>query len=205
MFDEDIGNDEDDDDEEADIENKPPSKPPSTKKSHVGSTDKRIEERPGLTWEPLYSIALWKCGAMESKVSMAIVLPSSVDPKDEVKIFVSDNQRELAVHVKWPRMISNVDALHHFWNKKNKDALPEFHPKIIAFHDFYSALRKREDDVLYSVAHILLPIQVQKNVEAIYHLGDEYGTRILYVDLKGFQDSGYKGNRSDKLLIVKYE
>lgn len=205
MFDEDNGNDEDDDDEEADVENKPPNKPPSTKKSHVGSTGKRTEERPGLTWEPLYSIALWKVGAKESKVSVAIVLPSGVDLKHEVKIFVSDNQRELAVHVKWPRMISDVDALHHHWNEKNKNALPDFHPKIIAFHDFYSGLRKREDDDLYSVAHILLPIQVQKNVEAIYRLGDEYGTRIMYVDLKGFQDSGYKGNRSGDLVIVKYE
>jgi hypothetical protein len=117
-------------------------------------------------WMPIYAISLWKNGDMDEQVTLAILLPSGVGSIEDSQVCVDDNLYEVHVHVKWPTIASVVSSLHSLWN------LPEYHPKLVGFHDFFSNLRERESDSLYSEATIGLPMRVQKTPVEFHHLGD---------------------------------
>ena len=80
--------------------------------------------------------------------------------------------------------------------------LPAYHPKILAHHDFFSRLRKREDEILFSTAVIKLPIMVQQKILAVHRFGTVTGGSILYVDLEGINKSEYKADNGDKFVLL---
>jgi hypothetical protein len=104
-------------------------------------------------WMPICAISLWKNGDMDEQVTLAILLSSGIGSIEDSQVCVDDNLYEVHVGVKWPTIASVVSALHSLWN------LPEYHPKLVGFHDFFSNLREQESDSLYSEATISLPIE----------------------------------------------
>lgn len=178
-------------------------KPASIKKVKLFHGNKNPRDAHGqISWMPIYCISQWKNGQMENMVTVAIILPSGVTKKEDSKVKVSDDLCELQVTVKWPSMLSNVAALHKFWNRKDENTLPSWHPKIVGFHDYFAGLREKEDEDLYATASIVLPLQVQKNIVDIHHFGDENGARIIYVELRGMENSSYKSTTDSDFIIL---
>jgi hypothetical protein len=147
-------------------------------------------------WMPIYAISLWKNGDMDEQVTLAILLPSGIGSMEDSQVRVDDNLYEVHVRVKWPTIASVVSALHSLWN------LPEYHPKLVGFHDFFSNLRERESDSLYSEATISLPMRVQKTPVEFHRLGDQSGARVLYVTYCAVQKNDYKGIEDTDFVMV---
>jgi hypothetical protein len=63
-------------------------------------------------------------------------------------------------------------------------------------------LKTREDDILYSTAIIVLPMEVQKKVLGVARYGSATGGSILYVDLEGVNKSEYKVDDGDEFVLL---
>jgi hypothetical protein len=122
--------------------------------------------------------------------------------KDDTKVCVLDDLCHLCVDAKMPDLLSNVTALHRYWSRPGMTPLPDYHPKILAHHDFFSRLRKREDEILFSTAVIKLPIMVQQKILAVHRFGTVTGGSILYVDLEGINKSKYKADNGDEFVLL---
>jgi hypothetical protein len=158
-----------------------------------------------LLFKPQASIGLWKDEAMHEFVSVAIAMPAGLTKNDDTKVRVLDDQSTLRVDVRMPDMLSNVGLLHSFWNRPGSGLvpLPPYHPKIVAHHDFFSSLRKREGDTLFSTALIKLPVMVQKSVMSVHRFGSTAGGSILYVDLEGINKGGSKTNNGGDFVLLE--
>jgi hypothetical protein len=155
-----------------------------------------------LTFKPQVSIAFWKDENMHEFVSVAIATPAGLTKKDDTKVCVLDDLCHLRVDAKMPDLLSDVTALHRYWSRPGMTPLPAYHPKILAHHDFFSRLRKREDEILFSTAVIKLPIMVQQKILAVHRFGTVTGGSILYVDLEGINKSEYKADNGDEFILL---
>lgn len=157
-----------------------------------------------LRFTPIHAVAEWTNAALQQIVSVAILLPSGVGTPDASKVRVSEDQHSLQVTAKWPPMMSSVDNLHAFWNQKDPGTYPGGHPRMVAFHQFFSFLRERENDDLFSVATIFLGgEQVLKNVLSITRMGTDEGERIIFVDLQHVKGLDYKESPDGAFSIIK--
>lgn len=206
---------EDDDDEEEDelfaVAARSKPKPtngldskPSAITPNVGIFKDAIPAAIQLVFMPIYLLAVWRNAELQEMVSVAIHLPSGLISPEFSKVRVSDDQLSLILTVKWPRMISSVNALHKYWNQQDPNALPSFHPRILAFHAAFNMIRDKENDDLFSTATIPLGGQeVLKNIVALTRLGTETGELVLYVDLQRVKSIDYKESPDAAFNIVK--
>lgn len=155
-----------------------------------------------LTFKPQVSIALWKDENLHDFVSVAIAIPAGLTKRDDTKVSILDDICHMRVDAKMPDMLSDVTLLHSFWDRPGMTPLPAYHPKILAHHDFFARLRKREDEILYSTAVIKLPIMVQQKMLAVHRFGTVTGGTILYVDLEGINKSEYKADNGDEFVLL---
>jgi hypothetical protein len=72
----------------------------------------------------------------------------------------------------------------------------------MGFHKFFSTIRKREDDELFTTAIIPLPFPVQTTIVDMHKLGNDKGARLLYVDLKAMACSEYKSAPKNELIFI---
>jgi hypothetical protein len=99
-------------------------------------------------------------------------------------------------------MLSNVDLMHKHWRKQDVNAYPPSNPKIMGFHHYFSSIRKREDDDIYTTAIIPLPFPVQKTIVNVTKLGNDKGTRMLYVELRAMIYNDYKAAAKSELVMI---
>lgn len=131
---------------------------------------------------------------MTKRVTIAVALPGGSATKDGSDVFVNDDGCALVVRVRWPAMLTDLNKLHSKWRHLKipaENRIPDYHPKLIAFKEHYRQLKKREKEPIFSVAHIPLPFQVQQRIVELHRFGDQDGARILYVELKAF-DNNYE-------------
>jgi hypothetical protein len=115
---------------------------------------------------------------------LVVPITGGVDIDSDIKMHVSDDGKELIVKEKMVKMLSDVDLMHDHWKSKNPNAFPSNHPKIMGFHEYFSAIRKRENEDIFTTATIKLPFPVQKTIVDTHKLGNKTGVRMLYVDLR---------------------
>jgi len=148
-----------------------------------------------LTFMPIYAQSVWiDHDKLQKMITLAIVLPSGIINPEDSKVRVADNQHALMVSIKWPPMISKVASLHAYWNNTHDPdkKLPQYHPKILGFHQYFASLKAEENDSLYSEAIIPLPFLVQKDIAELTRLATTEEERIIYVDLRAIQAMAYK-------------
>ena len=141
---------------------------------------------------------------LHNMVTVVISLTGGVDIDKECKVYVSDNNYDLVVSEKMISMLADVNLMHKPWtNKKKGDAgLPSNDPKITGFYIYFSTIRKKEDDDIYTTAIIPLPFPVQKTIVNLHRLGSNSGARVLYVDLQAMNYDEYKSVFKGGLLMV---
>lgn len=147
-------------------------------------------------------MSVWENEQLHFMVTVVVPITGGVDIDNDVKMHVSDDGKELIVKEKLVKMLSDVDLMHDHWRTKNPNAFPSNHPKIMGFHKYFSAMRKREDDDIFTTATIKLPFAVQQTIVDIHHLGSKTGVRMLYVDLRAIDYSEYKTAAKSTLVMV---
>ena len=135
-------------------------------------------------------------------VTVVVAMDAGVDVNADVKCKVSNDGKELQVRQKLVERMANVDKLHEYFRKKDKEAYPAYHPKIMAFHKFMKTMRREKGDTVFHTACIKLPFQVQTDIVAEYKLGDNEGARLLYVDLRAVVAEAYSGAEQSSLLMI---
>ena len=209
IFGDDKFEDEEDDDDDDDKENED-IKPTINKKAKLGpslSTPKvEIGSKAGYmarqTWMPNHTMAVWENDLLRQMVMVVVALDAGVDVNTDVKCRVSDDGKELQIKQKLVERLANVDMLHEYFRKKDKDAYPPYHPKIMAFHKFMKSMRREKGDTVFHTACIKLPFQVQTDIVAEYKLGDNAGARLLYVDLRAVVTESYSSAGQSSLLMI---
>ena len=121
-------------------------------------------------------MAKWEDEDLNKILTVMIDLPAGVtmegeDADNAVKL--EPGGQELTVRVKWPTMMLDTKLLHRKWEPKDEKlsaskvgqvpvetppAYPDYYPRIMAIKQAYAGLRRHESEVLYSVAHIQLPM-----------------------------------------------
>ena len=200
-FEEDDDDDDDDDKENEDIKptiNKRAKLGPSITAANVDKTSYMARQ----TWMPNHTMAVWENDLLRQMVTVVVVLDAGVDANTDVKCKVSDDGKELQVKQKLVERLANVDMLHEYFRKKDKDAYPPYHPKIMAFHKFMKSMRREKGDTIFHTACIKLPFQVQADIVAEYKLGDNAGARLLYVDLRAVVTENYSNAVQSSLLMI---
>ena len=175
---------------------------PQVKKPKSGTTATLLNVPPTLQWKPQYAMSLWVNDQLHDMVTVAVSLTGGVDINGDCKVYVSDNNNDLVVSEKMVDMLADVDLMHKHWRKKNANAYLPSNPKIMGFHKFFSTIRQREDDEIFTTAIIPLPFPVQKTIVNVHKLGNEKGARIIYVDLRAMIYSDYKVAAKSELVMI---
>lgn len=147
-------------------------------------------------------MSVWTNDQLHDMVTVAISLSAGVNIDQECKVSISANNNDLIVKEKMVDMLSNVDTMHSYWRKKDPNALPPSHAKIMGFHQYFSSLREREDDDIYCTAVIPLPFPVQKAIVNMHKMGNNAGARILYVELRAVEYNDYKVPAGSELMMI---
>lgn len=180
---------------------------PAAKKGKLGNStpvqnNSSLFIHPYLQWKPQVAMSMWVNDQLHNMVTVAIGLTAGVDIEKDVKVYVSDNKNELIVSEKMIKMVSDVDSMHKHWRNKDPNAYPPSCSKIMGFHSYFSGLRKRENDDLFTTAIIKLPFPVQKTVVSLHQLGDKSGARLLYVDLRAVDYNDYRAVAKSSLVMI---
>jgi hypothetical protein len=147
-------------------------------------------------------MSVWVSDQLHDMVTVAISLTGGVNINDGCKVFVSDNNNDLIVSEKMIDMLADVDLMHKHWRENDPKAFPSSHATIMGFHKFFSGIRKREDDDIYTTAIIPLPFQVQKTIVMMQKMGHKDGARVLYVVLRAVEYNDYKAPAKSELVMI---
>lgn len=139
-------------------------------------------------FKPLYLISSWReTFTTRQCLSAAILLPSGIDT---YKIRVVDDGMMLQLTVTWPKAMTDIRMLHHYWLVlQNSNTISEQHPKIGGFEECLRKRRPTMDDDVLSVANIPLPCAVETTIEEEPLWWEDSGVRIVYVDMKSALDA----------------
>lgn len=187
-------NDDDDEEEDDNKENILTDGKRTSKKARFSSTNP-LDPTENLNsfaqyrqqWMPNHTMAVWKNGVLRKMVTVVVVLDGGLNVDIDVKVKVSEDGHELIIKQKLVDMVANIDTLHNYFRKKDPNAYPVYHPKIIAFQEYMKGMKREVGDNIYNVAKIKLPFQVQSDVEEKHKLGNKDGVRLIYVDLRAVQ------------------
>lgn len=155
-------------------------------------------------WNPIYLIGEWMNDESETRISVAILLPSGIGKKtDDYSVSISQDGRSLNLSVKWPVAMSSPNVMHRFWTDGNNDQKnrAEGAVRAAAFRRPLCLLRKNTSRPIMSTCTIELPCVVkseskiveEKNV--VFLRVDESGEKILYLTLET-PNSGYQVQES---------
>lgn len=143
----------------------------------------------GQTFSPMSIQSVWTESVSTTEcLTVAILLPSGVRPKDVLSVRVLDGGRELEISIMWPNELYNISVLHKKWLKldiRDSFALRKYHPKFLGFESFLKPYRKRSEDRIESIGYVPLRIQFQQHIFSRDHLEwFDDAARVLYVDVK---------------------
>jgi hypothetical protein len=183
------------------------------------SSGSELVDNDELLWKPICLIAKWDDEALNKIVTLLIVLPSGVSEDTAEAVTVESGGVELVVKVKWPTMLLDMDLLHAKWAPdassspsstanstsvivtKKITAYPSYYPRIVAIKQAFAQQRSNENEKIYSVERIRLPLVCQEQILNFDRVGDKSGTRLLYVDLMG-PKSNYNRLAVDDFFIA---
>lgn len=157
--------------------------------------DSEEEEKPvtGQTFTPHAIQSVWTDpDSTINCLSVAILLPSGVRPKDVLTTRVLEGGRELEITILWPKPFYDMKTLHKKWitpstsgGAQSCTSMQTYHPKFLGFELFLKPFRKRAHDPIEAVGRVGLKIAVQAHIFDRTHLGWlDSAARVLYVDLK---------------------
>lgn len=149
------------------------------------------EKTSSSLFSPLHLISEWtEPGTTRRCISLAIVLPSGVGT-GQFSTRVVEGGRELHVTVRLPRPLLDLAFLHKKWLKEGaKERMEKYHPKFLGFENALKNFRARASEDVESTASIPLPFAVETHIDSTHNLGwVDDNTRILYVDLKSYEDN----------------
>lgn len=199
--------DDDADDDVDDVDKKPPMK-----KSKWGSTVTPPQNsRASFTTNSAslqvtrhFTMSQWTNSALQDMLTYTIPLTSGVDISNDndIKVYVSENNTELVVEEKVAKMVSDAREMHEGFRKKDPNAYPADHPKIVGFNKFFSGIRKREGDPIYTIGVIPLPFPVQKKIVNYHRLQSKTGARAIYVDLCAMNFNDYAAPDESSVLMI---
>lgn len=139
-------------------------------------------------WMPTYALAMWKDDKLRKRVTVCVSFDGGVNLEDDVRVRISEDGLKLEIKARVIKRLNDVDTLHEYHRQKSKDSLPPFHPKIIAFQEFFKALKKTEDECIYNEAVILLPFPVQGAFVEEMRLKDQYTSLSVYVEMLAIEE-----------------
>jgi hypothetical protein len=203
--------DEDEDDNKENILGSDSKPAASTKKGRVvtmvTTTVESNNESMGFhrkqAWMPNYALAMWKDDNLRKRVTVCIAFDAGVNLNDDVSYMVSDDGLSLEIKCKGIQRLGDVDTLHEYHRQQDKHSLPKFHPKIIAFKEFFQVLKLFEAETTYNEATISLPFPVQASFLEDLRLEDQYKSLTVYLEMIAVEENNWSSKKKPKLVSMK--
>lgn len=158
-----------------------------------------------LSFVPLHLISVWQePGTMTKCLSVAILLPSGIGEGDFAWRVIGEGH-VLEISVIWPPPLQQPEIMHKKWlNKDNREGFEMYHPKVVGFQLALKQLRKRNSDMVESVARIMLPFPVQAHVRSHHNMAwVESSVRMVYLDLMAVVDEYAHENNKEAFEVVE--
>ena len=138
-------------------------------------------------FKPIYTLGVWLAPDDDenSQISVAILLFSGTDKKNEIDISVVDGGEYLEYSIKWPSMMTTAEEMHRKWLSGNGDEklLQSYHPMVTCFKQFIAKLRNRQN-IVGTTARIPLPFEVESRFTYYLLKSPISSARVLYVHLR---------------------
>ena len=197
----------------------PESDADGNKKAHDASDYAPMENNANSMFLPPYYYFVWqKKENLQKVLSMVLLLPTGVltDAKDsgDLKATVTDNGWHLHLKLKWPPILSNVDAISESLYSGFTDTKSEEKPSSVQpFSDeiynmvvmrqtmtsYLSGMKEHMDDDVFSEAFIPLSMQVQKKIDSTQYMQcGTTGTRIVFFNLIACEQNTFLGSPTKK-------
>jgi hypothetical protein len=201
--------DEDDDDEDDDKENIGGDVKPCFKKAKVSTTFESNSAALGFhkkqMWMPNYALAMWKDHKLKKRVTICISFDGGVNLDEDVSALISEDGTKLKIKCKGIKRLNDVDTLHEYHRTAPNHDLPEYHPQVIAFQEFFQVIKTFELDSMYNEATIFLPFPVQGTFLEETRLEDQYKSLTLYLQMIAIEDNTFsakKQTKMEKMVVV---
>jgi len=172
-----------DEDQDSDVEFVTPKSATHQRDPSTGAGAELILSE--FNFKPIYNIGIWEStdGDGSRRVSVAILLFSGSDKKNQVKFKVLDGQY-LEYTFIWPSVMLNADDMHSRWlNGRQTKTLLSYHPMISCFRSFVSRMRGN-NDCIRTTARIPLPFPVESRFDVHFNTSQNSTARIAYVILR---------------------
>ena len=143
-------------------------------------------------WMPIYFKGEYPDGELVKHAVLIVVMPSGVGSKD-FRMSLENENTELAITVQVPGLITEpkLEKLHSYFKKLKEQGKCPIDNKllIVRQHALVQAIgsqRKSDGEPIFRRALIALALEVEPNIDPSSWdlIGDEDGTRIIYLDLK---------------------
>jgi hypothetical protein len=158
-----------------------------------------------LVWRPVHFVAAWQGSNLTHRVSVVLALPGgAATSSKDVTLKVEDDGHTLVATTKWPDLVGNVAKLHKKFGEKENlttNEMTDLALRKFGLEKALSNMRENMDDKMKSVARIPLKMRVEEKIHNMELIGDEFGARVVYVDLKA-PDSNYEGKAEKKFEMV---
>jgi hypothetical protein len=156
-------------------------------------------------WMPNYALAMWKDDDLRKRVTVCVAFDAGVNLNDDVTYVVSEDGLSLEIKCKGIQRLGDVNTLHEYHRQQDKYSLPRFHPKIIAFKEFFQVLKLFEADTTYNECTISLPFPVQANFIEELRLEDQYKSLTIYIEMLAVEENNWSAKKKAKLVSMKVD
>jgi hypothetical protein len=114
---------------------------PFSKKAKVSTTVESNTAALGFhkkqMWMPNYALAMWKDHKLKKRVTICISFDGGVNLDEDVSALISEDGTKLKIKCKGIKRLNDVDTLHEYHRTAPNHDLPEYHPQVIAFQEFF--------------------------------------------------------------------
>jgi hypothetical protein len=74
---------------------------------------------------------------LKKRVTICILFDGGVNLDEDVSALISEDGTKLKITCKGIKRLNDVDTLHEFHRTAPNHGLPEYHPQVIAFQEFF--------------------------------------------------------------------
>jgi hypothetical protein len=185
---------------------------PCFKKAKVSTTVESNSATLGFhknqMWMPNYALAMWKDHKLKKQVTICILFDGGVNLDEDDSAVISKDGTKLKIKCKGIKRLNDVDTLHEYHRTTPNQGLPEYHPQVIAFQEFFQVIKTFEIDSMYNEATIFLPFPIQGTFLEETRLEDQYKSLTLYLQMIAIEDhtfSAKKKTKMEKMVVVPKE
>jgi hypothetical protein len=195
--DDEAGEDDDDDDKKEnivpDLQQAASKKPRIVNNPFLDSFSNGLSRvlAPRSPWMPWYNMAVWRDENLRPIVTIMVSFDGGVDIVNDITLTIPEHGMHIEVKVKCIDRMSQLVHAHDYFISRDKNCLPKFHPRVVAFHDYFQSIKAKQHDEVYGTCIIKLPFPVQIDPAAEHRFEDAKGPRVLYVDLRSIQENTY--------------